>query len=408
MSDVSAGSAAGTPGIVRAAWLAKLGYDELAAKTLAKARIVEMSSEIATSREALIKDLRIALAWRAYADGVHAFMQRADEESLRHISRFNDKYAEFAADFGNGIQLFADLKRRRESNSIGKSAPEKPIDFDQWEKPEQVHWLIGQLDQVDARQSGQPGGVDLTEDWRVQAIIAIGDPAIDELIDTIEQDTRLTRSVHFWRDFARNRTVLSVREAALTAAMTILRVRVFEPVATGDNFTRRGDEKIATTVASLRRYWKKFRDTPFENRMMDVLTNPDSDSESLREAAQNLAQMNEQRTLSTTGTVAMIEGNENYVEKSDNGTSSSSIPDVIADPAFRRQQSELRRCDVVAQTLNAMVIGLPVFHPLMNDADQRLETMRKLLDTKSGSLRRASDEEREKYDRLWGPVYVIE
>jgi hypothetical protein len=478
--------------------------------------------------------------------------------------------------------------------------------------------LIGQLDQVDARQSGQPGGVDLASDWRVEAIIAIGDHAVDELIDTVEQDTRLTRSVHFWRDFSRNRTVLSVREAALTAAMSILKVRVFEPVATGDNFTSRGDDNIATTVASLRRYWKKYRDTPFENRMMDVLTNPASDSESLREAAQNLAQLNEQRTLATTvfsdtrrgktgeiaanpaikkftnptaaeailaamdrelsqhdaqndndrlkayerrqiediylqslvqlgddrivaqlrqrcdsanslrlrcqliqatfelgdaeplnafaaeflngkiklpinkdrtdeeddsdtaelelvvrmlgtadipsadaalaalalpnhpyfavaargiqrarigwadesgwfvhpyciaflrrelddktptGTIAMIEGNENYVEKSEGGTNSSNIPDVIADPASRRQQAELRRCDVAAQTLAAMVIGLPVFHPLMQDVDQRLDSMRTLLDTKSGSLRRATDEEREQHDRSWGPVFVIE
>jgi hypothetical protein len=618
MSAVSAGSAAGTPAIVRAAWLAKLGHDELAAKTLARARIDEMRSERAPTNEELIRGLRIELAWRAYADGVHAYMQRADEESLRHISRFNDKYTEFAAEFGNGKELFAELHRRKESKSFGEAAPEKPIDFEHWEEPKQAHWLIEQLDQVDARQSGQPGGVDLASDWRVEAIIAVGDPAIDELIDTVEQDTRLTRSVHFWRDFSRNRTVLSVREAALTAAMSILKVRVFEPVATGDNFTSRGDEKVATTVASLRRYWKKYRDTPFENRMMDVLTNPASDSESLREAVQNLAQMNEQRTLATTvfsdtrrvkpgdtaanpaikkftnptaaeailavmdrelsqhdalndndrlkdyerrqiediylqslvqlgddrivaqlrqrcdsanslrlrcqliqatfelgdaeplnafaaeflngkirlptnedktdeeddsettelegivrmlgtadtppadaalaalalpkspyfavaargirrarigwadesgwfvhpyciallrrelddktssGTIAMIEGDENYVEKSADGTSSGNIPDVIADPTSRRQQAELRRCDVAAQTLAAMVIGLPVFHPLMKDADQRLETMRTLLDTKSGSLRRATDVEREQHDRTWGPVFVFE
>ncbi|MCA9037049.1 MAG: hypothetical protein KDA91_18060, partial [Planctomycetaceae bacterium] len=596
MSAVSAGSAAGTPGIVRAAWLAKLGHDELAAKTLARARIDEMRSEIAPTNEELIKDLRIELAWRAYADGVHAYMQRADEESLRHISRLNDKYAELAAEFGNGKELFAELNRRKEAQTFGEAAPEKPIGFDHWEKSKQAHWLIGQLDQVDARQYSQPGGVDLASDWRVEAIIAIGDPAIDELIDTLEQDTRLTRSVHFWRDFSRNRTVLSVREAALTAAMSILKVRVFEPVATGDNFTNRGHDKVATTVASLRRYWKKYRDTPFENRMMDVLTNPASDSESLREAAQNLAQMNEQRTLATTvfsdtrrvkpgeiaanpaikkftnptsaeailaamdrellrhdaqndndrlkdyerqqiediylqslvqlgddrivtqlrqrcgsanslrlqcqliqatfelgdaeslnafaaeflngkirlstndeddsettelegivrmlgtantpsadaalaaltlpnhpyfevaargiqrarinwvdetgwfvhpyciallrrelddktptGTIAMIKGDENYVEKSEEGTTSSNIPDVIADPASRRQQAELRHCDIAGEKLSALVIGLPEFHPLMKDVDQRLDSMRKLLDTKSGSLRRATD-----------------
>jgi hypothetical protein len=122
MTAVSAGSAAGTPGIARAAWLAKLGHDELAAKTLARVRIEEMRSEIAPTNEELIKDLRIELAWRAYADAVHAYMQRADEESFRHISRFNDKYAEFAAEFGNGKDLSAELQRRKGLKTFGKSA----------------------------------------------------------------------------------------------------------------------------------------------------------------------------------------------------------------------------------------------------------------------------------------------
>ena len=77
-------------------------------------------------------------------------------------------------------------------------------------------------------------------DRRVAALIEIGDPAVPALIDAVEKDGRLTRSVHFSRDFARSRTVLSVREAALTAVMSILKVRVFEPASTGDNFTERG------------------------------------------------------------------------------------------------------------------------------------------------------------------------
>src|SRR5262249_57686082 len=111
------------------------------------------------------------------------------------------------------------------------------------------------------------------------------------LIDAVDKDNRLTRSVHFWRDFARSRTVLGVREAALTAVMSILRVRVFEPAATGDNFTSRGKEGAQSVAERLRAYWKEYGGLPFDERMMKVLTDPKGNPESWREAAANLASL---------------------------------------------------------------------------------------------------------------------
>jgi hypothetical protein len=120
------------------------------------------------------------------------------------------------------------------------------------------------------------------------------------LIDVLEKDERLTRSVHFWRDFAPMRTVMSVREAALTALMSMLRVRVFEPRTTGDNFTSRGDEAAKKTAQKLRVYWKEFGKLSFDERMMKVLTDRNSRFEVLREAADNLANLGAERTFGTT------------------------------------------------------------------------------------------------------------
>ena len=148
----------------------------------------------------------------------------------------------------------------------------------------QVAYLIGQLDEVDARQWSQPGGVSLASDWRVEALIKIGEPAVPALIDCLETDERLTRSVHFWRDFSRDRTVLSVREAT-AAVMSILRVSVFESRSTSDNFTSRGDEGAKEAAAKLRKYWETFGKLPFDEPMMKVLTDPKASPEAWREAA---------------------------------------------------------------------------------------------------------------------------
>jgi hypothetical protein len=175
-----------------------------------------------------------------------------------------------------------------------------PDDFEKWDAKKKAAHLIDALDEVDARQWGQPGGVDLASDRRVAELVRLGDAAVPALIDALETDERLTRSVHFWRDFSRSRTVLGVREAVLTALMSILRVRVFEPAATGDNFTARGEDAAKDMTKRLRAYWKEFGHLPFDERMMKVLTDPKMKFDAKREAAGNLASLNEERLLRTT------------------------------------------------------------------------------------------------------------
>jgi len=53
---------------------------------------------------------------------------------------------------------------------------------------------------------GQPGWVNLSEDPIVAALTQEGDPAVEPLLDCLEHDKRLTRSVGFGRDFFLGRT----------------------------------------------------------------------------------------------------------------------------------------------------------------------------------------------------------
>lgn len=304
MRRIAAGSAGGVPSLARAAWFVKQGHDGMAALIMDELHGDDSrfgdEPEDEPEPEKLVRRLKSELAWQAYADTVHAFMQHADDEALRHAQRLNRQYPDFIDEFGDGKALLAELQRRQLAKTLNQPAPEKPAEFERWEQPKKIAWLIEQLDQVDVRQFSQPGGVDLAGDWRIEALIAIGDPAVESLIDVIEKDRRLTRSVHFWRDFAQSRTVLSVREAALTAVMSIIRIRAFDPASTGDNFTSRGDEEAVKTAAALRRYWKKFGSLPLEARLLKTLVDETSSVESLREAAENIALIGARRTLGTT------------------------------------------------------------------------------------------------------------
>ena len=284
---------AGVDDLVLAAWLHRLGQDELAARALAEAR---------KQKEDPVKTLRAGLAWSAFAGLVHAYMVRADEEALADGERLLRLYPDEAlAEYKQAALIVTDLKRRQERGTFGKTPDEKrPDGFDAWPAAKKAEYLTQALDEVDARQNGQPGGVDLASDRRVESLIRLGDAAVPALLDAFESDERLTRSVHFWRDFSRSRTVLQVREAELTALMSILRVQVFEPASTGDNFTARGEDAVRSTAKQLREYWKTYGTLPFDERMMKILTDPKANFPSRREAAVNLATLTQDRRLGTT------------------------------------------------------------------------------------------------------------
>jgi hypothetical protein len=160
-----------------------------------------------------------------------------------------------------------------------------------------VDFLIADLDEVNARQMGQPGGVDLGDDPIVQALIAQGAPAVDPLLHVLESDPRLTRSVHFWRDFARSRDLISVGEAGYVALAGILDTSFFEPGSTGDDLTAHGLEGRRRVAARIRAYWNKWRGMPEVERWYRVLAD---DKESADHWLQSAASIAEPSNVSVT------------------------------------------------------------------------------------------------------------
>lgn len=289
--------------VTLAAWLLRLGHESVAADLMRASRPRGRNTS-----DDPIKDLRDSLAWMGYAQCVHAYMVRADDEALAAGQWLRDRYPNEAAKYEQAATILAEIKRRRARRRLDTVRETPPPGLTQMPVPRRIEWLINSLDEVDARQWSQPGGIDLASDWRVAALIAVGEPAVPALLDTLEHDRRLTRAVHFWRDFGRHRTVLSVGEAALSALMSILRVQAFEPVGTGDSFTATPRDRSKKTVKKLREYWKSYGDDPFEIRMMRVLTDPKTKSEARQEAARNLGRQGERRTLGTTVWSGSVQG----------------------------------------------------------------------------------------------------
>src|SRR5262249_7356176 len=175
--------------------------------------------KLASHDEPGAKDPYLALAgdwtWNAFERAVAAHMRGDDRLALadaRMLSKilplieaeakkrgFNADadYSQFSFftkltylnEYNEFLALLADCERRV-ANQKNPSQPKNGMAA-----------LIEDLQDVDARQWGQPGGVSLAGDPRVQVLVKRGAEAVEPLLDAMENDTRLTRSVSFGRDF---------------------------------------------------------------------------------------------------------------------------------------------------------------------------------------------------------------
>jgi hypothetical protein len=188
-------------------------------------------------------------------------------------------------------ELLADHERRAREPKH-QTAPPKGGD-----KNVRIAALIADLDQVFVRQFGQPGGVSLGESPIVQALIAEGDDAVEPLIDDLESDTRLTRAVHFHRDFHKSRTIMGAHEAAYTALAGLLKTSFFRSATTGGNLTSHGLEGRRAVADSIRDYWRKNRGVSLTERWYRTLADDVASPAEWLEAAGNIVQHENVRVI---------------------------------------------------------------------------------------------------------------
>ena len=234
--------------------------------------------------------------------------------------------------------------------------------------------VIADLEFVDARQDGQPGGVDLGMDPRVISLIRAGDAAVDPLIGVLENDTRLSRSVHFGRDFAHGRTLIGVHEAAYVALVGILKTSFFSAGSTADDLTSRGFEgRRAVAAARVRAFWERWRHVPMVERWFALLADDAQPPDQWIQAAANIVQPTN---------VEVVPGSMVFVTDSDSRASVG----AACEPAWRvasfARSSEFERA---ARTPHRVVEGGCEQHRI---ADGGLRTCGSTLRLGAGRTRR--------------------
>ena len=96
--------------LVDAAWLYALKEEKLAKQILDKTEAKNLNKAL--------ESLRAHLAWNAYAQMVHAYMVRADDEAWKHGQRFSKLYEDQFQNYPQAKALLEDMKRRKLDNKL--------------------------------------------------------------------------------------------------------------------------------------------------------------------------------------------------------------------------------------------------------------------------------------------------
>jgi hypothetical protein len=227
----------------------------------------------------------IALASARAAAATSAAVEK--DAPLRGIVRGRDidgNPAPYIRFLGNIDVLVRDQQRRVALGPAGKK-------LDDWQKIEdpaaRIKLLIRNLEFIDETQDSQPGGVSLGSSPIIEALTKEGETAVEPLIDCLETDDRLVRSVSFSRDFHTTRYLHSVGDAAYSALTLILKTRTFGP-ATTHGYQSFHNHKREDVVRELREYWQHAKGLPEMDRAFDVLADDNATERQWLEAATKL------------------------------------------------------------------------------------------------------------------------
>ena len=107
----------------------------------------------------------------------------------------------------------------------------------------------------------------------VSLLIQEGEAAVEPLLACLENDTRLTRSVHFSCDYdtLRYRRPVGVSEAAYVTLADILGTDFFGNAITRDDLTSRGKPGRMALAKRIRDYFNKYKGLPREERWYRIL-----------------------------------------------------------------------------------------------------------------------------------------
>ena len=259
---LSSGGYTNALSLVYSAWLYRLGQEKLAAGFLARAK------------DATTRSLRQELATNVVYAMFRDLRAGRYQSASWHGDLLNHKFATIVdKDHPQWRWMHEEIQRRKQT------APAKklPRGFAQWPTEQKLSYLIDVLEDVD--HDTNYDFIESHRDFRLNALIQLGEVAVPRLIEVIAQDERLSRSEDRISPNGRQAKVLPVRELARIALTQILKLDLrWETSPDFGTFIKdRGRKRGRQLATELRQFWRKFGRYPFDERMMVILTEKNRD-----------------------------------------------------------------------------------------------------------------------------------
>lgn len=223
-----------------------------------------------------LADLRALDAFREAVDAKADELMLQGRKESPDGRKMGSPYIEFLDQLP---ELLADQERRARERANPLPPPAEG---------DQVTPLIRDLDQVTITFWSNPGGVYLGGSPVIQSLIAIGDDAVEPLIQAYRSDSRLSRAVVPSRSLIRDAWVLGVDRPARDAIVGILKTRRFFAPPPGQES---GEPPPKAVIADrMQAYWDKNKDIPLPERWYRTLADDQADVGDWLEAAGYIAQ----------------------------------------------------------------------------------------------------------------------
>ena len=152
---------------------------------------------------------------------------------------------------------------------------------------EEIAGLIWDLQNVRAHQFSSPGDIGWTQDRTVQKLIDAGDRAVEPLLETLENDERLTLSVRHSRgEWRRPGSLGTVRDAAHNTLNHLLKHLYYTT-----NYRQNPTEQRRQLAAQMRADWEKIKGQTPTERIFQTLSQSGQTPDRLEEAARELVRI---------------------------------------------------------------------------------------------------------------------
>lgn len=219
-------------------------------------------------------DVQKFAPWALFSRALAAHMYGDDKLALCYAEQYepwlkDDKF-EFVPAAG---KLLAEQRRRARPRPVAKN---------------RIDALIQDLENVNLRQCSQPGGICLEYDKRIRDLVTAGGAAVEPLLECLENDRRLTRSVRFHRDFHPERTVITVAEAAYVALCGILQQSFSYSESISGGMSAHDMEFRREIARRIRAHCFRYQGLSNEEKWYRILLNDDEPPEAQLQAAENI------------------------------------------------------------------------------------------------------------------------